>query len=1099
MSEILRERVVSTFGLTSNQREAAIERNRDVVVTAGAGSGKTRTLVARYASLLADGLSPRAVVAVTFTEKAAREMRSRVRQALNNLLNQASSDEERQRWISVNSEMDSARIGTIHSLCAEILRAHPAEAEIDPKFDVLDEGLVAALRVDIIEATIAVLVGQSEYAPLFQHFDITGLKELLGFLLEHRLEAQETFEKNIDRTQIVRQAILAGMKHETISGGIHELQSFSQPHLLQDAGDKLAQQVGELLALWSEAENALAQNDLVTGAGFLYRARREKMKGNIGSKTSRAKAIVSELQAAYDERLNPIIGGKEAKDPLPDRESESSSSILYPLIQSTFSLLITAYQAALEQRRALDFDDLESGAARLLERSDVREHWQTEIASLLVDEFQDTNERQRIIVEALTGVPGRLFVVGDARQSIYRFRRADVTVFRSIQQRVRAQGGLVIDLDITYRAHEPLLQATGDLLTSVMGTGDDPSRPYYVPFSPLKAVRKTEPEYVSHPHVEYVLGAGVDSAAARPLSAQALAARLLELKDQKQIRTWDDVTLLLRASTGFAAYENAFEEAGIPFVTVAGRGFYDRPEIRDVLNILRALANPADDLAMAGLLRSPAFGLTDAALYLLRWQGDTHSPYWTALQGDLRILDEADRSRAIRTLEILNNLLPQVDRISVAELLKKLVDATDYRAILAVNDGSGTGGRLWRNLDKLVADAQSSGQINIRDFLDYLATINDAGAREGEAPAEAQGSVRLMTIHKSKGLEFPIVVLADTSREPIGGRESIYLLPQIGLAYKLNPPPMIYRLAKWEDQKQNEAESLRLLYVALTRAQDKLIINGHSTPTSKGEWQTKAWLGDLCAAAQMDADALIQQAGTPMLLQTDSGQMLRAWAISAEFSGLKTVEIAQSSIPSESDLAPLFPSLQAPAATILSEDEPEEIHAWRATGSAETIPPGVVGQMVHKAIELWLFPDSPQLLPLLEAAALNAGLAQIDQRTTAVQHASTYLTRLQNHPLYQEIASASQRFHELPYSRLVEDHAETGYIDLLYNSPTGWQIVDFKTDSIRSASECANLTSKYFHQMRRYSGAVETLIGQKARTRICYLDDNGRIGIETIG
>ena len=144
------------------------------------------------------------------------------------------------------------------------------------------------------------------------------------------------------------------------------------------------------------------------------------------------------------------------------------------------------------QRRALDFDDLESGAARLLKIPEVRQHWQAEIASLLVDEFQDTNERQRQIVEALAGAPGRLFVVGDARQSIYRFRRADVTVFRSIQQRVRTQGGLVIDLDQTYRAHEPLLQATGDLLTTVMGTGDDTSRPYYVPFSPLHAVRKTE-------------------------------------------------------------------------------------------------------------------------------------------------------------------------------------------------------------------------------------------------------------------------------------------------------------------------------------------------------------------------------------------------------------------------------------------------------------------------------------------------------------------------------------------------------------------------------------------------------------------------------
>jgi ATP-dependent exoDNAse (exonuclease V) beta subunit len=284
----------------------------------------------------------------------------------------------------------------------------------------------------------------------------------------------------------------------------------------------------------------------------------------------------------------------------------------------------------------------------------------------------------------------------------------------------------------------------------------------------------------------------------------------------------------------------------------------------------------------------------------------------------------------------------------------------------------------------------------------------------------------------------------------------------------------------------------------MTRAKDKLIISGHSTPTSKGEWQAKAWLGDLCAAAQLDADALIQQAGTEMLLHTDSGQILRAWAISGEVGGSTINASAQPSLAEEADLIPLYPSLVEPAAVIISEDEPEESHTWRATGSDETIPPGVVGQMVHKAIELWIFPDNSQLIPLLEAAALNAGLAHPAQRSAAVQHAIGYLTRLQNHPIRNEIESGLQYYHELPYSRLVEDHAETGYIDLLYSTQNGWQIIDFKTDSIRSTSERNELTRKYSRQMRRYAGAVETLIGQKTRTRICFLDDNGRIGLETI-
>ena len=176
---------------------------------------------------------------------------------------------------------------------------------------------------------------------------------------------------------------------------------------------------------------------------------------------------------------------------------------------------------------------------------------------------------------------------------------------------------------------------------------------------------------------------------------------------------------------------------------------------------------------------------------------------------------------------------------------------TDYRAMLASEGESNTGGRLWRNLDKLLSDTHASGFINIREFLDYLDTLSEVGAREGEAPADAQGAVRLMTIHKSKGLEFPVVVLADAGRARHSGSEQAYLLPEIGLAAKLDPPPMLYRLAKWQDGLQNEAESLRILYVALTRAKDKLIISGHTTPSIKGEWKSSEWLSELGAHAHV--------------------------------------------------------------------------------------------------------------------------------------------------------------------------------------------------------------------------------------------------------
>jgi ATP-dependent helicase/nuclease subunit A len=1091
MIATLVEKVISTFDLTEVQRQAASEREKDIIVTAGAGSGKTRTLVARYVSLLAEGFEPRRVVAVTFTEKAAREMRSRVRDALSRLTQECQSEDERQLWITLGTRMDAARIGTIHSLCSEILRAHPAEASIDPRFDVLDEGLTAALRAQVVEDTLNEFVEDPAFLPLFAILETSELINLMQFLIEHRLEANESLLENTSGQEVLKNHIEDTLCRPEIADALAELRTMS---LVDLEADKLYDRVIALLTVWDRAEKALKRGDIVICALALYEARRNHLKLNAGKKGSRTKELLRTLQEAFDEFLDPIVGGKDSGTQT-DQEAEERFAVLEVLLPKAFERLSQNYRSALHQRRALDFDDLEEGAEKLLAQVEIRAKWQQELDALLVDEFQDTNARQRRILEALTGSFGRLFIVGDRRQSIYRFRRADVTVFRAIEQRVRNAGGLVCDLDLTYRTHESLLRTAGDLLAGIMGTEEDPSRPYYVPFSQLDARRKEEPVHILAPHVEFVLGAGEDTNEARPVMARALAQRLLELKDEKQICTWDDVVLLFRASGGYGYYEDAFEELGIPFVTVAGGGFYNRPEIRDLLNLLRALADPADDLAMAGLLRSPAFGLTDTALYLLRKQGSETVSYWQSLQRDLTFLDEIDQSRAEHTVKILRQLLLQVDRIPVSELLMQLVNITDYRAILASEGESNSGGRLWRNLDKLLADAHSSGHVNVREFLDYLDTLSEVGAREGEAPADAQGAVRLMTIHKSKGLEFPVIVLADAGREKRSASEQAYLLPEIGLAVKLDPQPMLYRLAKLQDRLQSDAEALRILYVALTRAKDKLIISGHINPTTKGEWKASEWMRDLSAHAQVDLNVLIEHAGSAVVTQTSSGQAIRAMVSLP--SDLFTAPILESAESTEhiSSTLPLFEPLVEAHPPMEEHEEVENLKPWRATGNEAHVPPGVIGQMVHKAIQLWLFPGNARLIPLLETTVLNAGIADRKQRAEAVHKVIRLLERLQTHSLCNEINTAAERYHEVPYSRAIKERSETGYIDLLYRNRTGWHVIDFKTDSIRSAEERDKLVTLYSRQLSRYFHAVRGLLGQSAQVGICFLDDMGSVNV----
>ncbi len=1103
MAESQHQEIFNHFKLNDKQRTAVLEHGRDVVVTAGAGSGKTSTLVARYASLLAEGITPRQAAAITFTRKAAREMRSRLRGKLIELQDDAVSEEQRQLWADLSARMDSARIGTIHSLCSEILRAHPAEAGIDPRFEVLDEGLTAALRIQAVDDTLKLLVQEERFLALLENISTSSLTEILKDLLNRRLEAAEFFRVQVDNRQRLARELHDRMQHPSLAVNIADLRGRSEQELVRDAGDNLAGMVVDLLQLWSAAEKALAAGDCVACARTLFRARREKMSLKSGKKAS-VKEIVTEIRQAYKELLDPLIGGENPRDSEPAEETEALFDQLLPLLKDAFERVQQSYLNLLEGRQALDFDDLEHLTGRLLENSHIRTRWQAELQAILVDEFQDTNQRQRQIVTSLAGKPGSLFIVGDMRQSIYRFRRADVTVFSEEQQRILRQGGLAIDLDHTYRSHQPLLDCMGELLGAVIGTQPDAGRPYYVPYSPMEAEKKHPPAAILSPHVEFILGLGADTDSARPVASRALAARLLQLKVEGQIEKWDEVALLFRSSTGFPVYEEALEEAGIPFVTVAGRGFYDRPEIRDLLNILRGLADPLDDLSFAGLLRSPAIGLSDAALYLLRRDGQ---PFWTVLQGDLSYLSESDRFGAQRAVSILGTLLPLVDRVPVAELLKKVVDVLDYRAMLATADravlegaASRAGGRLWRNLDKLLEDAQASRQVTVRDFLEMLQTLNDAGARQGEAPSEAEGAVRLMTIHKAKGLEFGLVVLANAGSGTRNSSENIYLSSDLGVTVKLDPPPMLYRLAKHIDKDQDAAEELRLLYVAMTRAKHKLIISAHAGENQKGEITAGAWAGDLLEAARLDSGSLQQARRDAIEHLSPAGFPLRVFCAAGDLAITPVALPNEQAVVPESSLAPLYLPLDGFGEQ--PEDEEEELafetHLWRASLQEKEVPGTVLGSLVHQAIAAWLFPGDPRLEALLQAESFNAGLASESQREDAVQRAVQLLERLQMHSLWQEISSARERFVEIPYTYRHKEKPAFGKIDLLYCSGERWHILDFKTDPIHNPARREELLREYKPQVSRYRAAVKQLLGVDASARIVFLNDHGRVELVSV-
>lgn len=1085
--------------LTEKQRRAAQEPERDVLLTAGAGSGKTRTLVARYLWLLEEGFDPREIVAITFTEKAAREMRNRVREGVRRRTLRADSS-ERDRWEALQARMDAARIGTIHSFCAEVLRAHPARAGRDPAFEVLEEGTVRAIKAQTVEDVLAEAAEDAETVEIFSDLSTQGLRRVLSRLLTERIDLREHLAAERDhvgqRRSALAAAITAFLDDAQVTAAIGEMRALLEKGELEaDAGGTLAPRIEELLTVWDGLEKLRQGEAWLELAAALFSARREQIKRGSGKRGSQAKAALAELQFAYDTQVDPWLGGKNSSDEAPDLTLEARLPEVLARLRKVAEQAAEAYESVLESRTVVDFDDLEAEAARLLADPAVRARWRSSIAHVLVDEFQDTNARQRSIVEALAPVgEGGLFVVGDARQSIYRFRGADVTVFRELASRIESAGGLVVNLDETFRPHAGLLQAVDGIVAPVMEK-EAQAAAYKVPYRSLSAVRKAPETAAPSPFLELVLAAGNSAEEARPRAAKALAVRLLELWRQDRFAGWGQVALLFRASTAFSTYEDALEEAGIPYVTVAGRGFYERPEVRDLLNAVRALADPTDDQALAGFLRSPVIGLKDASVAALRVGSNERRSFAAALEHHLDVLPPDERTKAEKARSVLDELGEMADRIPVAELLKRLMDRLDYRAMLASAES-----RLWRNVDKLLQDALSSELVRVHSFLEYLSTLRDVGAREGEALSDAEGSVQLMTIHKAKGLEFDLVVLADAGRRPAGWGEPVYLRSETGLAVRLDrvdADPISYQIAKARDRAESDAEEERLLYVAATRAREHLLVSGHLTPTKSG-WRTDGMLDWILNAAELNLDEL--SPGTIVEnFRLPVGGIARVWFAPPE----PTIEPERIPAPdwpvgSETPLVRRLQQVPAERTDPKIDEEPDR--SWRATAVRAYAPAAAVGRILHAAVARRVKSGEPEARSLLEAAALQEGLIDPKQRHKAVEEADIYLKRLQDHPLWLELMRADHAFHELPYTWQAPDGTpESGKIDLLYQVDGIWQLLDFKTDEVRPGTEIAqDVHDRYSAQLKRYRKAASALLGQPVMAKLVFLNYHEGVQVESV-
>lgn len=848
------------LSLTQEQRAAIECRQHSVALSAGAGCGKTFVLTQRFISHLDVNHYPESkntrlsqLVAITFTDAAAREMRSRIRQACYDRLHQAESAESQQHWLRHLREIDAARISTIHAFCTSLLRSHAAQADLDPTFGVLDQADADVLQFDVIDDVLRDQLTKLDEATLdlAAAFGLARLKEQVAELLSRRHEpAFQAWQRatpddvlanwrDWHATHALPNAVAEIGASAAVDALIHRLEALDVPPKKDKLRDARAALLHWLPRLQS-ADPSLTDSDL--------QQIREAAK--VSGVCTAKDWPEGEYDAYRDacKELRDLID-KQLPQPFNPDAARETARLGLELLKLT-AKIVAVYDDRKRAQGKLDFDDLLAKAHALInspENADLRKNLSEDLHLLLVDEFQDTDELQVELVRNVCGAgfdAGRLFFVGDFKQSIYRFRGAVPKVFRELREQVQEPGRL--PLTDNFRSQPEILHFVNALFCDQ--------------FVEYEALRPTREQATARPAIEFLWtitpnknNRGIPGAMreARKLEAKAIAQRLHSLlvensterpvvdkkagkhgEDTPRRLKPGDIAILFRTLGDVQVYEEALREYGLDYYLVGGYAFYAQQEIFDVLNLLRAVASTADEVSLAGVLRSPFFGLADETLFWLHETAGSLNAGLTAEKPPSQLSPD-ETARVTAAAATISHLRAIKDRVPIAALLTAALDRTGYDAVLL---GEFLGERKLANLHKLVERARladESGAIDLDGFITQLSQFISREPKESLAATlpEAANVIRLMTIHHAKGLEFPFVVVPDLDRQPLLRAPSAALHPDLG---PLVPQPPDdendtvttgMSLYSALERREEREERKRMLYVACTRAADYLMLS----------------------------------------------------------------------------------------------------------------------------------------------------------------------------------------------------------------------------------------------------------------------------------
>ncbi|MEA3075869.1 MAG: CRISPR-associated exonuclease Cas4 [Actinomycetota bacterium] len=1051
------------------------ELNRTLFLEAGAGSGKTTSLVERFVALVEAGVPADRIAAITFTEKAARELADRVRQAL-----EAGGHDH------ALDLLDRAAIGTLHAFAQRILNEHPIEAGLPPRLEVLDEISSQLAFEERWDAFVDHLLEDEAVEVPFRMLLASGVD------LRHLRDVAIAFADNWDLVAErlgERPAVMTPLDLAEVWAAVDDVLALCDG--CTDEDDKLLARLGEL-ASWRDGLRVAADDDARLS---LLGERPSTKVGNIGRTGSW-----------------PDVGSvRSAVGQVGERCDALRRSVQQAAIAHLADAIGRFTVAGAEERRKagqLEFHDLLVLARQVLRdpvhgpsvRAAVRDRYQR----LLLDEFQDTDPIQVEMATLLAAdpsaepggwrdavvEPGRLFFVGDPKQSIYRFRRADIEVFLAARDRL---AGSLHRLTTNFRTTAPILDwvnhTFGRLIVEEPG-----SQPAYEPL----AVHRNEPAPVGPsiavfggtPHPATTTADGLRRAEADDVAA--LAGRAVaegwsvgDGDDGWRPARWGDVAILLPARTSLRQLEQALESAGVPYRAETSSLVYGTGEVRDLLMVARAVEDPTDSLAVVAALRTPAFGCGDDDLYT--WHVE-HKGWWDH-QAPLPDGADADHPVALG-LAWLGELHRERRWLAPSQVLERIVRE---RRLLEVAFVHPRPRDLWRRLRFVVDQARAweeAGGVTLRQYLSWVKLLGAEGSRvlETVLPETDDDAVRILTVHGAKGLEFPITILSGLTTQlrarPAGVR--VRFPAAGGWALKLGSDVRTEEFEAGEaiEEQMDRHERLRLLYVAATRARDHLVVSAHRRlPKPTGRTPDTAaqvlWDAGHDSPALVILDALDPTAApapsvpaappsTPTTLDDRDLPPLPEWD---EWEAERTEIIRRASRP----LSTSATALAKRAVELGDATDPALAKAARDLD----LPPWqrgrygtAVGRAVHGVLQLI---DLATGESLDDAAAAQASAEGIPSRAPVVAAlarsalSSNVVQRAATCPHWREVYVGCP---------LGDDGVLEGFVDLLYRDDDGLVLVDHKTDAWSTDADLDAKAARYRTQLAAYAHALTTVLGE---------------------